>query len=343
MIGDVLISTLICENIKINNPDYQVHYLVNDNTIPVLENNPYIDRLIVFNYNENKNIFNLLKFAKLVNQEKYDVVIDAYSKLQSWVITYCNDAAQKISFYKKGRTFLYTDNVIKKDVPATNLGLAIENRLALLAPLGIEVVKSKPELYVTEAEKKATQSLFKKHKLNEAIPTIMISLLGSEPSKTYPLNYMAEVVNYVGTHYNVNILFNYFPKQLADAKFVYNSCSKETQNKIFFDLYGNNLREYITIMDQCDLIIGNDGGAINMAKALNKKSFIIFAPKVQKKDWATFEDDINHAAVHLNDYMPNLFLNKKNKEVAKQNTAYYNLLKPELFLNKLKTFLDLNI
>ena len=40
-------------------------------------------------------------------------------------------------------------------------------------------------------------------------------------------------------------------------------------------------------MNECVVIIGNDGGAINMAKALNKPSFIIFSPWIEKKISAT--------------------------------------------------------
>ena len=70
-------------------------------------------------------------------------------------------------------------------------------------------------------------------------------------------------------------------------------------------------------MNQCDVIIGNDGGAINMAKALQKPSFIIFSPWIEKKIWATFEDGIHHLSVHLNDYKPQLFIGKKEKELTK--------------------------
>jgi heptosyltransferase-2 len=43
MIGDVLVSSLICENLKRSYPNSEVHYLINRFTIPVIENNPYVD------------------------------------------------------------------------------------------------------------------------------------------------------------------------------------------------------------------------------------------------------------------------------------------------------------
>ena len=104
-------------------------------------------------------------------------------------------------------------------------------------------------------------ALFEKHQLKKDRKTVMISLLGSEKLKTYPLEYMAKVVDYIADNQDVNILFNYFPKQIKDAKIVFDACKPSTQEKIYFDLLGSDLRSFIAIMNNCDLIIGNDGGA----------------------------------------------------------------------------------
>ena len=52
MIGDVLASTIICEAIKMEHPNAEIHYLIQKNTFPVVENNPFIDKIVFF---EEKN------------------------------------------------------------------------------------------------------------------------------------------------------------------------------------------------------------------------------------------------------------------------------------------------
>ena len=167
----------------------------------------------------------------------------------------------------------------------------------------------------------------------------MINLLGSEKLKTYPLSYMACLVDYIGKNYDATILFNYFPKQIEEASIIYNECSDVTKNKIRFELLGNDLREFIAIMNNCDLIIGNDGGAVNMAKALDKPSFIIFSPWIEKKIWATFEDGINHTSVHLNDYHQEYFKKKSYDDLKDEALELYEKFSPELILQKLNLFL----
>jgi ADP-heptose:LPS heptosyltransferase len=344
MIGDVLISSIICNNLRDAFPDAQIDYLVYESTTPVLEGNTNIDNIILFQKKHRENTFEFLKLALKIRDNQYDLIIDAYSKLESWLIVLLSGGKRKISYKKTGRSFLYTDNVPFDAYPKTNLGLAIERRLSLLEPLDLKIkIDPLPKLFVTENENLEASSLFQKHQIKKERKTVMISLLGSEKLKTYPLEYMAKVVDTIADNQDVNILFNYFPKQLQDAKFVFEACKPSTQEKIYFDLYGESLRSFIAIMNQCDLIIGNDGGAINMAKALNKPSFIIFSPWIEKKIWATFEDGFIHNSVHLNDFKPEIFSILSEKELKTKTPILYKEFNPNFFLDQLKNFLDYNL
>lgn len=344
MIGDVLVSSIICNNLRKAYHDAQIDYLVYESTIPVLEGNPNIDNVLLFQDKHRNSKKEFLNLALEIRAKKYDLVIDAYSKLESWLIVLLSGTKRKISYRKPGRTFLYTNNVPFAEFPKTNLGLAIERRLSLLEPLELNIeIDPYPKLYVTEKENQETMALFKFHQLKKDRKTVMISLLGSEKLKTYPLEYMAKVIDCIADNQEVNILFNYFPKQIKDAKIVFDSCKPSTREKIYFDLFGNDLRSFITIMNNCDLIIGNDGGAINMAKALGKPSFIIFSPWIEKKIWATLEDGIHHISVHLNDFKPKLLASKTEKELKKNALSLYEEFEPELFKDKIELFLEDNL
>lgn len=344
MIGDVLISSIICNNLRAAYPDAQIDYLVYASTTPVLEGNSSIDKVILFEEKHRKSKKELLNLGFQIRKEKYDLLIDAYSKLESWVLVLLSNAKRKISYKKSGRTFLYTDNVPFEPFPKTNLGLAIERRLSLLEPLDLKIpINPIPKLFVSEKENEEAIALFEKYNVRKDRETIMISLLGSEPLKTYPLEFMSKVVDYIADKADVNILFNYFPKQIEEAKTVFNGCKPSTQKKIYFDLLGGDLRSFIGLVNQCNLIIGNDGGAINMAKALEKPSFIIFSPWIEKKIWATFEDGIHHLSVHLKDYRPDLFEEKTEKILKKGALPLYNEFKPEFFKDKIDLFLSQNL
>jgi ADP-heptose:LPS heptosyltransferase len=345
-VGDVLISTIICNNLKKKYPNATIDFMCYTNSVDVLIGNPNIDNVIVLPHKIRKSYFSLFKFIFEIRSKKYDVVIDVYNKLETNLITLFTGASIKVAYHKWYSSIFYTHNLKRFDnTKDTNYGLAIENRLLLLEPLNLDknTLDPFPKLFVSSKENEDTITLFEQHRIDKNEKVIMISLLGSEQNKTYPLEYMTKVVEYVANHENVTILFNYFESQIEDAKKIYNSCSKETQEKIHFDLLGSDLRSFIAIMNQCDVIIGNDGGAINMAKALNKPSFTIFSPFVEKKIWATFEDGLRNISVHINDFKPELIANLHHDEIKKNYSSLYQEFTPELFKDKIEFFMTKNL
>jgi len=340
----VLVSSILCKNLKMAYPNAQIHYMVYASTTPVLEGNPYIDHLILFKKEHRKSKVAFFKLLMSIRKERYDLIIDAYSKLESWLTVLVSKAMRKISYKKIGRTFLYTDTIDFLQTPTSNLGLTIERRLSLLKPLYLSVeIDPIPKVYVTEQEREFAIKLLAQHQVDTTKKTVMVSIIGSTAIKTYPLKYMAEVLNCIADTVAVNILFNYMPSQIAEAQQIYEGCKKSTQRCIYFDVLGTSLREYIALMDVCDMIIGNDGGAINIAKSLQKPSFIIFSPWIEKRMWATFEDGKFHKSVHLQDYKPQLFENISEKECKKNSLALYEHFKPAFFFDELKSFLDYNL
>lgn len=344
-IGDVLTSTIICNNIKKQFPNYTVDYMCYTNSVDVLIGNPNIDTIIPLSHKIRKNYFSLFKFIFQIRARKYDVVLDVYNKLETNLITMFTGADIKIGYHKWYTTLFYTHNLKRfENSTKPKYGFAIDNRLLLLKPLTLDEnsLDPYPKLHVSPKENEESILLFEKHKIDRKKKTIMISLLGSEKNKTYPLNYMGQVVEHIAKQ-DVNILFNYFENQMEDAKSIYNSCSTSAKEKIYFDLFGTDLRSFISIMNQCDVIIGNDGGAINMAKALNKPAFTIFSPFVEKKIWATFEDGLRNISVHLNDFKPELMVNQSHDEIKKNAFSLYQQFTPELFKDKIDYFLDSNL
>ena len=209
--------------------------------------------------------------------------------------------------------------------------------MQLLKPLGIDFQVIKPKLYLQNSEIENAIELLNRNNIDLNRPIIMISAIGSSEAKTYPLEYMAQVIDEIAENKKVQILFNYIPNQIGIALELYNLCKLETQEKIFFDVYAKSLREFMSLTSQCAALIGNEGGAINMAKALDVPTFTIFSPFILKNDWNMFENETTNISVHLSDYYPNLEL--KN---SKNDTEIYKLLKPELFNKLLLLFLNNN-
>ncbi|GIZ08730.1 glycosyltransferase family 9 protein [Flavobacterium sp. UMI-01] len=342
-IGDVLISSIIANNYKAKHPDSEIHFMAYDFTHGVLMNNPNIDKIISINDKELKKLPVLLKLIRTVKNEKYDIIFDPYSKTQSKLICKFSKAKQTIghkSRKKLGNWGYYTHPIAISKVKTKICGKAIEDRIHLLQQAEeFKTIDYEPKLFLSEAEKNENYlGNFKDKKI------IVFGILGSTPQKSMPYNYIAEMVDFIANNYDAYILFNYAPHQKAEAEKIYHLC----QNKatIILDIYAPSIRDFIKLMNQCDVLVANEGGSVHIAKALNKPTFTIFSPYVNKEHWASFEDGKFHTSVHLLEIKPDLFESftfEERKRIEQNPEELYNQFTPELILPELDTFLKNNL
>ncbi len=336
MIGDVLISTVICEALKTAFPSCEVHYMIHPNTLAVVDNNPFIDRIVIFDPKLSGGFLGLLKFGKSLKTENYDVVIDAYAKIESLIPTLLSTAPTRIGFKKWYSWLFYTKSVERKEGV---LNTAIFHRLLLAKEVTkTDVEPMFPQIYLSSRERevaseKITDSIGNDKKL------LMISVLGSNKKKSLPAAQMAETLDFIAKESNATLLFNFMPKQLEEATEIYNLCKPETQNVIELDFYTKSLREFLAILSQCQALIGNEGGAVNMAKALSIPTFTIFSPWINKESWNMLTEQQHHEAVHIADYYPELYIDVNPKQYKGKSVFLYQKLELKLYSEKLKSFL----
>ncbi len=338
MIGDVLTSSILFEALRKEFTEAELHYMIYEHTYPVVQNNPNIDKFIFTD--KDRSLSSLIQMTK---KEKYDAVIDVYSTLKTALITGFSGAKYRIAYNKKYTRPLCT-HVFSRNIQAqTNAGAAIEKRMRMLTPLSSNFpLEIKPKIFLTEEEKKQAKQRLEKADIDLSKTLYMIGALGSSEKKTYPLPYLAEILDRIIAQTDANLLFNYIPSQKKDIEEIYQLCQPETQEHIHFDIYGKSLREFLALTSHCDALIGNEGGAVNMAKALDIPTFAIFSPSLNKENWNIYEDGEKNVSVHLKDYEPELFQNKTFKELSKDNSKLYNRLEPSLFADKLQHFLKQN-
>lgn len=341
MIGDVLVSSVLCEHLKNHIPLCQVHYLVNDHTVAVVAENPFIDKIVVFKkgYRDSKTEF--YRFLKTVSKENYDAVIDIYGKIESNLVTIFSGSKTKIAYPKWYSKILFTHTIPLQPRTAGKTGITMDDRLGLLSPLITEKLDTgiRPKIYLSKTEIGEARIFLKDHEIDVSTPLFMIGILGSGSLKTYPPKYMADVINELVANSSATLLFNYIPSQEKQVAEIYQYCTMATKQRISLKTFAPSLRKFLGVLYHCDAIIGNEGGAINMAKALNVPSFSIYSPWVSKMGWHTYADQKN-MAVHLNDYKPNLFHQKTKKEIKARVHELYGAFEPDLFKNELNAFVE---
>lgn len=342
-IGDVLISSIIANNYKAKHPDSEIHFMAYDFTHGVLQNNPNIDKIISINDKELKKLPVLFKLIRQIKKEKYDIIFDPYSKTQSKLICKFSGAKQTIghkSRKKLGNWGYYTHPVKISKEKTKICGKAIEDRIHILSQAGnFETIFYEPKIFLSEEEKK--EDWLGKYADKKVI---VLGVLGSTPQKSMPYEYVAKIVDFIASNYDVNILFNYAPHQKEEAQKIYEMC--QNKSNIILDIDAKSIRDFIKVMNQAALLVSNEGGSVHIAKALNKPTFTIFSPYVNKDHWASFEDGKFHQSIHLLEMKPNLFDSftfEERKKIEKNPDELYKQLTPEMIIPELDIFLKNNL
>lgn len=73
-IGDVVHTTIIPKAIKLKHPDYEIHYLTQNEIAPILDNNPFIDKVIPMITKRKKDNKYLIELGMELFKERYDIV-----------------------------------------------------------------------------------------------------------------------------------------------------------------------------------------------------------------------------------------------------------------------------
>ncbi len=339
-IGDVLVASVIAKNLKNISPDTEVHFFCYDKAISILENNPYVDKIINFDNAELKKISVLWNYAKKIRTEKYDILIDPYAKLQSRFITLVSNAKQRISFDKPFFKHFYTDVYPEEETPKIIHCTSIENRCSLLSPFfkDFKQIDFQTEIFLTKKEIEQARKRMSDSGVTFSKPILVMGVLGSSLDKSWPLPYMAELINILLEKYEVAILFNYVPNQQEEVDIILKDIPQ--RDRIFTNILGNNVREFAAILKNSDALIANEGGAVNIAKALLKPTYSIFSPHKFRKDWGCYENLLIHRSFHLTDIFPEVYQHHSVKEILKKPEPFYALMYPEKVIPEVEKFLQ---
>ncbi|PQL93096.1 glycosyltransferase family 9 protein [Apibacter adventoris] len=339
-IGDVLVSSVIANNLKKIYPHSKIDFLCYKRYMGVLQKNPNIDRIIALDSNRVRSLFFLYKYIKLIKSEKYDILINLSQNLSSFLFTIFSKSQKKYGFSQNLFNKIYDKTFTKVTVPVTQTCNLLENRLVVIE----EFLKDNPvpidpqaKIYLTEQEIKEAKEKMINSGIRFTRPIIMLGVLGSNVKNTWTLGNMAKFIDFIWVNYRADLLFNYLPSQYKQINELLSLLNANT--KVFVQPVGKTVREYASFMQNCTLFMGNDSRAVLIAKALQKPTFTIYPPYVHRKDVACYENTSLHQSVHLQDFLPNLFDDFYQSELKKDSSKFYLMLSNDFVILKVKPFI----
>ena len=312
--GDVLLNTSYFPFLRKKLPDAKIDFLVCRPYHKVLENNPYIDDVVVFR--KEKGIRYSLERIKLlirINRSKYDLIIDQLQGTTSAQVTLFSRAKYRIAYSHVRWKFLYNIRVASK-----KQRYSASMKFDLLKPLGIEenpyqlyyYIKPESIAYIDKWMAKANLTRQK---------FICLSPGSPRNRKKWKAENFAKLADLILEKTDRKVILLWGPDEKNDVINVSNSMKKKPIVAL-----PTNFNEAAAMLKKSELLICNDGGLNHLSVAVGTPSLAIFG-NTNPLNWSP------------DNFLGHYYLFNENFNSSKDNSFG---ISPEMAFGKVKLILN---
>jgi len=302
-IGDVLFTTPLVRNIKENCPDAYIGYVCNKRARTVLDNNPCIDRLFIYErddyydaYKESKIgwIKKGIEFYKELKKEQFDVVIDLSLNSYFSFFTWSLGIKERIGFNYKNRSPYLSKKIAIKGFEKKHV---TEHYLSLLEKIGIPVLQKKLEVMISEQDQAWTLKSLNQNGINDKdlvvglVPGGGASWGKDSKYRRWDPKKHAKLADKIIEKFSAKIILLGDQSEFDLGQDVINNMNQKP-----IDLIGKTtIGQYLALLSKCQLVVVNDGGPLHMAVAAGAKTVSLIGP-VDRIVYGPYPPD-NHVVI----------------------------------------------
>lgn len=290
-IGDVLLSSVICNTLRKSFPEATIDYLMYDITADLFEDHPAVDNVISIDKEERASNFKYLKKVLFVLKQNHDLIIDTSSTYRSELIAFLTyNRPIRIGRKQRWRGFSYThrfdlEKIRARNPPGTPKVIEHLAMLEPLAELGYPLIGDRQlVLKVPDDVRKAMGKAMLDSGVNFNRPIFIFSVSAKYAHKRWRADYLQSVVEYCMSTYSAQIIL--YAGSLQERNDINDfHKSMDLHRHIHSDIKTPSLLSLAGIMTHCDMFVGNDGGPRHMSQALGLPSVGVFSPSALKSEW----------------------------------------------------------
>ncbi|MCM8791800.1 MAG: lipopolysaccharide heptosyltransferase II [Candidatus Omnitrophica bacterium] len=269
-IGDVVLSTPVIKTIRENYPSSFIAMMVSPYTRELLEGNPYLDEVIVYDKEKkHKGWLGSMHFSRELKKKKFELAIILHPTNRVHLVTFFAGIPKRVGYNKK-LGFLLTDRL-----PHTkHLGEKHESEynLDVIRYLGIKNISKELYIPIKREAQNFIEELFKKEGITEEDRILAIHPSATCPSKRWPPERFAEVADRLIEKYNFKVFIVAGIKDKEISKMVLKNMKYKA-----IDLAGKlSLSQLVSLLRKCQLFISNDSGPVHISSAIGVPVVSIF-------------------------------------------------------------------
>lgn len=258
-IGDIVLTTPVIRNAKqqLNNSDVLVHYLTKEQFVPILKENPYIDKLHTIKDKVSEVIDEL-------KDEGFDYIIDLHKNLRSSRVK-SGLGILSFSFEKKNIEKWLLVNFKVNKMPDVHI---VDRYMDTLKAFSIENDKKGLDYFIP-AEDEPTSDVLPSSHQGEYIGFV---IGGQHPGKMLPVHKIVEICEKI--EYPIVLLGG--PEDVVRGQKI----AEQTGEKVFNSCGKLKLNTSAAVVRDAAVIITHDTGLMHVASAFKKNVISIWGATV---------------------------------------------------------------
>ena len=302
-IGDVLFSTPLLSALREKHPDAYIGYLVGSRTQAILETNPFINEIFVYDKDKmhSLNWWRALRYywslVRTLRQQRFNALIDlSMTSEHGAMALFLLGIRKRIGFDFKGRgRFLNCKQRItdfrEKHVARTYLELG---KYLGIDPDDADGVTDELKFYLTKEGLGRAEEKLENIGLNANMKLLMV-IPGGGASwgrdawyKQWPPEHFARVADTLAKEYKAKVLITGDDDDRPVLEAMAASMKEES-----IICSGLELALFASLMSFCRLVVCNDGGPLHVAVSQGISTISFFGP-VSEKVYGPYTRDADH-------------------------------------------------
>jgi heptosyltransferase-2 len=271
-LGDVILSTSVIRNLRLVYPESQIAFMCRPYTKSVLEGNPYLDEVIVYDkYGRHKSIFSSIKFTLHLRKKRFDWALILHPTNRAHLITFFAGIPFRIGWNRK-LGFLLTYRL-----PHTKqMGERHESEytLDILRELNIPIIDKSLYFPLKKDKKEFIDNLLEAGDVRKEDMLIVIHPSASCPSKRWPQEFFSSLIELLKKEFNLKITIVTSKEEIAYGERIVRA------HPDVIDLRGKvDIPSLGWLLHRACLFISNDSGPVHIAASLGTPVISIFGRK----------------------------------------------------------------
>jgi heptosyltransferase II len=278
-LGDVILSTPLIKALRELFPNSFISFLLIPETKNVLENNPHLNEILVYDKRKKKGLGSFFQILAKIKERIFDLAIIPHRSLRSALLAYLSGIPQRIGFNKSTGSFLFSQKVVYP----LNVH-EVDRNLSLLSSFDFHQSDTTPGLFPSPEDFSYARELLHDAGMGEENKIVGIAPGSVWATKRWLPERFAEVADLLIKKAGAKVVFL---GSEEDQKLCLELANQMVEKPVI--LAGKtNVLQSAAIISFCKVVLSNDSAPVHISSAMKRPVVVIFGSTIPKFGFAPY-------------------------------------------------------